>query len=107
MSTIAELYNSLFATLRGLQDKESPMEIERAEAVCSVSQTIINAAKVEIDYQKITGNTVASGLLTTVLPEKPGTPTAVYGEQTAPTAHGEKTVKKIGAGATVTTHKMR
>lgn len=52
---IEDLRNHLFAALEGLSDKEKPMEIERAHAIADVAQTIINSAKVEVDYLKIAG----------------------------------------------------
>lgn len=52
---IEDLRNHLFAALEALGDKESPMEIERAHAIADVAQTIINSAKVEVDYMKIAG----------------------------------------------------
>lgn len=53
--TIADLRASLFAAMRGLTDKDNPIEIERARAVSDIAQTIINTAKVEIEHLKITG----------------------------------------------------
>lgn len=56
MSDINTLREHLFAALQGLQDKEKPMEIERAKAICEVSQVIINSAKVEIDFLRANGS---------------------------------------------------
>lgn len=56
MSDIDRLRDSLFATLEALQDKNNPMDIERAKAVCDVSQVIINAAKVEVDFARVNGS---------------------------------------------------
>lgn len=53
--TIADLRASLFAAIRGLTDKDNPIEIERARAISDLAQTIINTAKVEIEHLKITG----------------------------------------------------
>jgi hypothetical protein len=50
--TIDELRDHLFATLEGLRDKKAPMEVERAKAVATVAQVIVNSAKVEVDYLK-------------------------------------------------------
>lgn len=52
---IEDLRNHLFATIEGLLDEEKPMCIERAKAVADVAQTIINSAKVEVEYLKATG----------------------------------------------------
>lgn len=52
---IEDLRNHLFATLEALQDEENPMDLDRAKAVAEVSQTIINSAKVEVEFIKATG----------------------------------------------------
>jgi len=56
MNDIQALRTHLFSTLTALQDKENPMEIDRAKAVCEVSQVIINSAKAEIDFAKVNGS---------------------------------------------------
>lgn len=40
----------MFETIEKLKDDEKPMEIERARAISEVAQTIINTAKVEVQY---------------------------------------------------------
>lgn len=60
---IEDLRNHLFAALESLADKEEPMEIERARAISDVAQTIINSAKVEVDYMKQVGGKPASGFI--------------------------------------------
>lgn len=52
---ITELRDILFDTIRQLKDKDSPMDIDRAEAINHSAQTIINTAKVEVDYIRTTG----------------------------------------------------
>jgi hypothetical protein len=56
MSTIAELRKHLFDTIEALKSKDSPMEIERAKTIADVAQTIINSAKVEVDYMRLRGD---------------------------------------------------
>jgi hypothetical protein len=72
---IEDLRNHLFATLEALQDKDAPMEIERAKAVAEVAKVIVDSAKVEVDFAKATGQASASGFLPvqteTVTPGKP------------------------------------
>lgn len=41
----------LFATLRAL--REGKLDVERAKAISEVAQTIINSAKVEVDYLRV------------------------------------------------------
>lgn len=50
-----DLRNHLFVTLEGLLDKDKPLEIERAAAIAKTAQVIVNSAKVEVDYLKISG----------------------------------------------------
>jgi len=52
-----DLRNHLFATIEALSDEDKPMDIDRAKAISDVAQTIINSAKVEVDFlNKIGGN---------------------------------------------------
>jgi hypothetical protein len=67
---IEDLRNHLFATLEGLLDEDSPMEIERAKAVADVAQVLVNSAKIEVDYIKATGGTTGSGFIPTVGEQK-------------------------------------
>lgn len=52
---ITELRDILFDTIRQLKDKDSAMDIERAGAINNTAQTIINTAKLEVDYIRTTG----------------------------------------------------
>jgi len=54
-NTIDELRTHLFDTLNSLKDKEKPMDIERARAVCEVAGKIIETAKVEVSYLNVVG----------------------------------------------------
>lgn len=60
---IEDLRNHLFETLEALKDKEAPMDLERARAVSDVAQTIINSAKVEVEFLKATGSRLGSGFI--------------------------------------------
>lgn len=60
---IEDLRNHLFATLEALQDKDEPMEIERAKAVADVAQVIVNSAKIEVDFLRATGREQGSGFI--------------------------------------------
>jgi hypothetical protein len=51
-----DLRNHLFATLEALQDKQQPMELDRAKTIAAVAQTVINLAKVECDFIELTGS---------------------------------------------------
>lgn len=52
-NTVNDLRDELFATLRALRSGE--LDIEKARAVSEVAQTIINSAKVEVDYIRANG----------------------------------------------------
>lgn len=96
-NSITDLREHLFATLRGLTDKESPMDIERARAVSDIAQTIINSAKVEVDAMRVAGGS-GSGFF-------PALPDA-QNVSSSETAAGMKTVTRL-PGATVTQHRLR
>jgi hypothetical protein len=61
---VEDLRNHLFETLEALKDKDAPMDIEPARAIADVAQTIINSARVEVEFLKATGNTTGSGFIT-------------------------------------------
>lgn len=52
---IDQVRQALLDTLADLRNKESPMDIERAKAVATVSSVLVDTAKVENEYLKITG----------------------------------------------------
>lgn len=60
---IEDLRNHLFATIEGLLDREAPMEVERAKAIADVAQTVINSAKVEVEFLKVTGGWKGTGFI--------------------------------------------
>jgi len=47
---MTDLRNHLFATLEALQDKEDPMEIDRAKAIADVAKVLVDSAKVEVAF---------------------------------------------------------
>lgn len=80
-NTIADLRKHLFDTIAALKDAEKPMEIERAKTIADVAQTIINSAKVEVDFMRMRGEDSKG---TGFIPEEkeipaPGTPRLVRG----------------------------
>lgn len=52
---MSDLNNHLFAALEGLSDPDNPMDLDRARAISTVAQTIINAAKVQVDAARVAG----------------------------------------------------
>ncbi len=63
MNDINELREHLFATLRGLRDKDNPMEIDRARAVRQVAATLVDSARVEVEMLRVTGEQVGTGFI--------------------------------------------
>lgn len=54
-NTLDDLRAHLFAALEGLRDKDKPMDIDRARAISEVAKTVIDSAKVEVDYLRVRG----------------------------------------------------
>lgn len=78
---IDDLRDRLFETLDQLNDKDHPMEIDRAKAVAEVAQVIINSAKVEVEFMRQRGDGRAA---TGFIPEgddqsAPGQPRLIKG----------------------------
>ena len=55
MSNISELREHLLGTLSSLRDRENPMEPDRARAIAQVAGVLVDTAKVEVEYLKVTG----------------------------------------------------
>lgn len=70
MNNINTLREHLFDTLKGLKD--GSIDIEKAKAISGVAQTMINTAKVEVDYIKATKSIEGSGFLNIDKPLPPG-----------------------------------
>jgi hypothetical protein len=54
-NTLTDLHNHLFETLEALKDPESPMDVDRAKAVCLVADTLMESAKVELKFMEVMG----------------------------------------------------
>ncbi|MFO0253382.1 MAG: hypothetical protein ACK52V_04630 [Betaproteobacteria bacterium] len=61
------LREALFATLNGVKD--GTLDLDRARAVNEVAKTIVDTAKVEVDYLRTTGAEGSSEFIQA--PEKP------------------------------------
>lgn len=92
-NTINGLRNIMFETLRGIKD--GSVDIDKAKAINDTAQTIINSAKVEVDFVKATGQS--------------GTGNKFLGlEEGSQTATGSlKTSRDPATGITSTVHRMR
>jgi hypothetical protein len=60
---IEDLRNHLFATIEGLLDKESPMDISRAKAVADVAAVLVDSAKAETAFLATVGGTEGTGFI--------------------------------------------
>lgn len=60
---IDDLRNHLFATLEALQDEEKPMDLERAKTIADVGKVIVESAKVEVNFLRVTGATKSTDFL--------------------------------------------
>lgn len=96
---INALRSALFETLQGV--KAGTMDIDRAKAINETAQVIINTARAEVDYMKVTGSNTG----TDFIPAAQRQPALVEKGQTA-TATGTKTVTPI-AGGSITTHRLK
>lgn len=99
-NTINDLRDHLFAALEGLRDKDQPMDIERAKAVADVAQTIINSAKVEVEYLKATGQDGGSGFIPLPAPDE-----GAHGTTRDPVKGTSTTVSLLQGGMRRTVHK--
>jgi hypothetical protein len=91
---INALRSVLFDTMNALSSKDNPMDLDRAKAIADVAQVVINSAKVEVEFMRLTGAQASNFIGTSeALPNGP---------KTTPTQTGMKTVD----GAT-TTHRLR
>ena len=52
---ISELRTELLATLRDLRNRTNPMEPDRARAGAQVAGVLVDSARVEVEYIKVTG----------------------------------------------------
>lgn len=77
-NNITTLRDHLFDTLKGLQDRTNPMEIERAKAITDVAQVIINAAKVEVEHIRVTGGEGSGFIPNAQRPTKPALPQGTH-----------------------------
>lgn len=55
-NSIEDLRNHLFVTIELLQDKENPMDVERAKTIANVAKVLIDSAKVEVDHLRALEN---------------------------------------------------
>jgi hypothetical protein len=50
---VQDLIDNVMETIEALKDPDDPMDIQRAKAVCHAAQTIVNIAKVQVDFARL------------------------------------------------------
>lgn len=95
MSDITKLREHLFKAMEGLTN--GSISEEKARTMADVAQTIINTAKVEVDFLRVTGANHGTGFM----PIADAAASSAIGK--SPTATGVLTHKPDGT----TSHRMR
>lgn len=105
--TLDDLRAALFATLRGLRDKDDPMPMEQATATVHVAQALIATGRLEIEYLKLSTPDVeghkSAFLASLVDPMAPKSTPQITQRQTA---SGQETAQP-SAGGRILQHRMR
>lgn len=102
MSThISQLRTELLATLQDLRNPRNPMEPDRARAVAQVASVMVDTARVEIEYLKVTKQDTSSFIDSL---KAPGAMTAIGNAPAITTAPGGGVVDRSTPG--VTRHTM-
>lgn len=52
---INDLRDHLFETIEMLKDGDKKMDLDKAKVIADVAQVIVNSAKIEVDYLRVTG----------------------------------------------------
>lgn len=52
---INDLRDHLFETIEMLKDGDKKMDLDKAKTIAEVAQVIVNSAKIEVDYLRVTG----------------------------------------------------
>lgn len=72
MSTINEMRDVLMHTLNDLRNPDKPIDIDRAKAIAQVASVMVESAKVEVDFMRVTGGTTSAFLKPTTQPLEHG-----------------------------------
>lgn len=97
------LRRELFAALKGVQDKDAPMDLAKARAVCEISGQIIASARVDIEFARVTGRKTNGGFFPAEAQTSAALPASV---SLSDTASGRKEMTTVPGGM-VTVHRMR
>lgn len=69
---ITQLRQHLLDTLADLRNRDNPMEPDRARAVAQVASVLVDTARVEVDFMKVTDQSQSSFLGKQEEPLPPG-----------------------------------
>ena len=50
---MVDLRHHLFETIEALRDEQKPMDLDRAKMISDVSKTLIDSARVEIEFLRV------------------------------------------------------
>lgn len=75
---IEDLRDHCFDTIERLLDEDDPMDIERARAVADVAKVVVDSAKAEVAFMKVSGLECPT---TSFMTGAPPRPRLVVGEQ--------------------------
>lgn len=109
MATVTELQDFLFTTLKGIQD--GTVDVDKAKAITEVANTMVNSAKVEVDFARVVGNVDSKFLqrqeyTPPKIPEKQVETTPALAEIPIKTKSVTANGGKIERDGPVTTHRM-
>lgn len=69
MENIEDLRKMLFETIREVKDGKLPLD--KAKMIQELGQTLVNSAKAEVDYLKVTGRKGGTGFIPGLVLEGP------------------------------------
>lgn len=54
---IEDLRNTLIDMIKALNDKDAVVDLDRAKVAAELAQVVVNSAKAEVDFMRVTGGT--------------------------------------------------
>ena len=54
---IEDLRNTLIDMIKNLNDKDAVVDLDRAKVAAELAQVVVNSAKAEVDFMRVTGGT--------------------------------------------------
>ena len=54
---IEDLRNTLIDMIKTLSDKDAAVDLDRAKVAAELAQVVVNSAKAEVDFMRVTGGT--------------------------------------------------